>query len=50
MSFQKTPLKVTFQETFLKVTKSAVDLEIVFIVLYFKILILNSTYNYQKSL
>ena len=38
-----------FQETPLKVIKSVVDLEIVFIVLYFKKLILNSPYNYQNS-
>ena len=29
--------------------KNVVDLEIIFIVLYFKKLILNSPYNYQKS-
>ena len=41
---------MSFQETPLKVTKSIIDLEIIFIVMYFKKLILNSTYNYQKSL
>ena len=41
---------MSFQETPLKVTKSIIDLEIIFIVLYFKKLILDSPYNYQKSL
>ena len=41
---------MSFQETLLKVTKNDVDLKLVFIVLYFKKLILNSLYNYQKPL
>ena len=39
---------MSFKETPLKVTKNDVDLKLVFIVLYFKKLILNSLYNYQK--
>ena len=37
------------KDLFFKVIKNVIDLKIFFIILYFKKLILNSSYSYQKS-